>query len=177
MSSSRNRLSYCKPTDLLWASFSAVDMRKMKVRIPTNVELAEKERKKKEKVAQKAGQTSANKEPELTQGQGFVQQNLPFATHVRLFKRCFERDELHTEVSTWPLMKKVVYRKAVEDAFLQARKEMICWFKAGETNWPTFEPSKDEGDGEPNEISSGEDEPEEDAVGERNNDNLPRILL
>ncbi|KAF3443230.1 hypothetical protein FNV43_RR12912 [Rhamnella rubrinervis] len=70
--------------------------------------------------------------------------------------------------------KKVVYRKGVEDTFLHARKEMICRFKVGETNWPTLESSEDEGDDEPSESSSGEDEHEGDAGGEQNIDNLPK---
>ncbi|KAF3454143.1 hypothetical protein FNV43_RR04590 [Rhamnella rubrinervis] len=69
-----------------------------------------------------------------------------------------ERDEWH---QARPQKEKIVYRKGVEDAYLRAQKEMILKFKAGQTSWPTPEPSEDEGeDEETSEISSNESEPE-----------------
>ncbi|KAF3453134.1 hypothetical protein FNV43_RR03569 [Rhamnella rubrinervis] len=63
------RLLYDKPSDPLWASYPTVDMGKTKVRIPTDAELAEKERKKKErKAAQKASGSALNKNLESTSG-------------------------------------------------------------------------------------------------------------
>ncbi|KAF3443079.1 hypothetical protein FNV43_RR17000 [Rhamnella rubrinervis] len=63
------RLLYNEPSDPLWASYPATNMGKMKVRVPTDEELAKKERKKKERrVTRKVGQTSQNKEPEPTPG-------------------------------------------------------------------------------------------------------------
>ncbi|KAF3441557.1 hypothetical protein FNV43_RR15471 [Rhamnella rubrinervis] len=76
-----------------------------------------------------------------------------------------ERDDLQTREAEWLRKKRIVYRKGVEDAFLKARREMIRRFKAGETNWPTPELS---------EISSKEDEAEDDAEGEQNNNNQPK---
>ncbi|KAF3448123.1 hypothetical protein FNV43_RR08834 [Rhamnella rubrinervis] len=71
-----------------------------------------------------------------------------------------ERDEWRRG-SAWPRKKKIVYRKGVEDAYLRAQKEMILKFEAGQTSWPTPEPSEDEGDdGETSEISSNESESE-----------------
>ncbi|KAF3432433.1 hypothetical protein FNV43_RR27173 [Rhamnella rubrinervis] len=65
------------------------------------------------------------------------------------------------QATAWPRKKKIMYRKGVEDAYLRAQKEMILKFKAGQTSWPTPEPSEDEGDdGETSEISSNESESE-----------------
>ncbi|KAF3443048.1 hypothetical protein FNV43_RR16969 [Rhamnella rubrinervis] len=56
--------------------------------------------------------------------------------------------------------KKIIYRKGVEDAYLRAQKKMILKFKAGQTSWAT--PGEDDyDDDEASEISSGEDEPEQ----------------
>ncbi|KAF3443635.1 hypothetical protein FNV43_RR13325 [Rhamnella rubrinervis] len=63
------RLLYGEPSDPLWTSYLANDMGKMKVRIPTDAELAEKERKKKEKrAARQAGGSVPSKDPEPTPG-------------------------------------------------------------------------------------------------------------
>ncbi|KAF3432381.1 hypothetical protein FNV43_RR27121 [Rhamnella rubrinervis] len=73
-----------------------------------------------------------------------------------------ERDELQARARAWPRKKKIFYRKGVEDAYLRAQKEMILKFKAGQTSWATPEPSEDDSDDdEASEISSGEDEPEQ----------------
>ncbi|KAF3432428.1 hypothetical protein FNV43_RR27168 [Rhamnella rubrinervis] len=51
--------------------------------------------------------------------------------------------------------------RRISHAYLRAQKEMILKFKAGQTSWPTPEPSEDEGDdGETSEISSNESESE-----------------
>ncbi|KAF3438738.1 hypothetical protein FNV43_RR21502 [Rhamnella rubrinervis] len=61
------RLLYGEPTDPLWASYPIVDMGKMKVAAPTAEQLAEKERKRKEKkAARRARGSRPNKQFEPT---------------------------------------------------------------------------------------------------------------
>ncbi|KAF3455225.1 hypothetical protein FNV43_RR05673 [Rhamnella rubrinervis] len=60
------RLLYGEPTDPLWSCYLTFDMGKMKVQIPTDVELAEKERKKEKKAARKASGSSTTKDPKPT---------------------------------------------------------------------------------------------------------------
>ncbi|KAF3455871.1 hypothetical protein FNV43_RR00513 [Rhamnella rubrinervis] len=261
------RLLYGELTDPLWASYPTVDMGKMKVAAPTAEQLAEKERKRKEKkAARKAGGSGPNKQSKPTPGGTITvqpkdlrvaaaadkspphkkQRHLspsaatkgkePLAPQANLVLEdsssirsdsnliapivdCLmtrhdksilksmpledicheaeqgalkpqsmlmlgrkrekwsaetrkgkagilggflvaERDEWRTEARL-TAKKKIVYRKGVEDAYLRAQKEMILKFKAGQTSWPTPEPSEDEGDdGETSEISSNESESE-----------------
>ncbi|KAF3450437.1 hypothetical protein FNV43_RR06518 [Rhamnella rubrinervis] len=86
-----------------------------------------------------------------------------------------EGDDLQTRAAEWPRKKKIVYRKVVEDTFFKARREMIYRFKAGETNWPTPEPSDDEKGDISSEISSKEDKAEDDSGDEPNS--VPRTKL
>ncbi|KAF3443043.1 hypothetical protein FNV43_RR16964 [Rhamnella rubrinervis] len=158
------RLLYGEPTDPLWASFPTIDMGKMKVAPPTAEQLAEKERRRKEKkAARKVSELGPSKDSEPTPGGTIIvkpKDLVVAATAKRSPSVVAERDEWQTRGLVWPQKKKIVYRKGVEDAYLRAQKKMILKFKAGQTSWRTPEPSEDEGDdGETSEISSTESEP------------------
>ncbi|KAF3451147.1 hypothetical protein FNV43_RR07238 [Rhamnella rubrinervis] len=88
-----------------------------------------------------------------------------------------ERDDLQNRAANWPRKKKIVYRKGVEDAFFKARRQMIRRFKARESNWRTPESSDyEEGGDDPSEISSEEDEAEDNAGDEQNENIDPKYL-
>ncbi|KAF3432349.1 hypothetical protein FNV43_RR27089 [Rhamnella rubrinervis] len=105
----------------------ATDMRKIKVRVPIDAELAEKERKKKEKKTDnKASGSAPTQDPELTLG-GTSETDLKLAKkeeelrNLRLdFSRiAFEWDGLQMRAAAWLSKKKNDYRKGVEDAFFK----------------------------------------------------------
>ncbi|KAF3445818.1 hypothetical protein FNV43_RR10995 [Rhamnella rubrinervis] len=151
----RIRLLYGEPTDLLWASYPTVDIEKMK--LAQNCRFLYEGWYKVDNTFRKKNTALNN----LTATNKILEKEVQCLKKI-MTKVASERDEVHIRATAWPCKKKNVYPKGVEDAFLQARKDMIYRFKAGETSWPTPELSEDEGgDNESSEISFGKDKPEE----------------
>ncbi|KAF3457939.1 hypothetical protein FNV43_RR02600 [Rhamnella rubrinervis] len=164
------------PLPILEDSDPVTNMENMKVRVPIGTELAEKKiRKKEKKGAQKTSLATINKELEPTPGNTIlIQKKQPFTSRV-------EKSPLRKkqrQLSAPPANKNKGIAPRPQKPLRKAWCSRIALpFVSTPSSRSTLELRKDEGDNEPSEISSGEDELESDTEGEQNADNLSKDPL
>ncbi|KAF3443151.1 hypothetical protein FNV43_RR17072 [Rhamnella rubrinervis] len=155
------RFLYGEPIDPLWALYPAVDMGKIKVRIPTDDELAKKKSKRKEK------KVTTIVDNLMTWHDRVILMGMSYGEIRQEVEQCALKDWYKVDSAfskkTAVLRNAVVANETLKKTASSSSKQPLR-FKAGETNWPTPDPNEDEGDdNESIEISSGEDEPEKNA--------------